>query len=126
MAELGRRLRLAVSLGEAELGDKSVQMPVAEASRAEPASQGAARGRIAADPEPARPAVVPAADESAAAPISPHGGGSNQSEPVVVDQLPSAEELAERLPAEVRTVLEELFRAKWTGVKRLRTEDLRN
>ena len=125
MAELGRRLRLAVPPGGEDSGDQSVQMPAAAPLRAGPASQGAAPGRIEADPEPARPAVAPAADESAMTPIPPDGGSGDQPEAVAVDQLPSVEELAQRLPAEVRTVMDELFRAQWTGVRRLRPEDLR-
>jgi hypothetical protein len=126
MAELGRRLRLAIPPVEEDSRDQSVQRPVAKAPRAEPASQRTAPGRIEADPEPVRPAVVLAADESAMAPIPPDGGSGEQPEVLVVDQLPSVEELAQRLPAEVRTVLEELFLAQWTGVRRLRPEDLKS
>jgi hypothetical protein len=60
------------------------------------------------------------------APIPPDGGSGEQPEVLVVDQLPSVEELAQRLPAEVRTVMEELFLAQWTGVRRLRPEDLKS
>jgi hypothetical protein len=35
------------------------------------------------------------------------------------------EELVKRLRPEVLAMMDELFRAKWTGVKRLRPEDLK-
>jgi hypothetical protein len=57
--------------------------------------------------------------------MSPVEIGS-QPDPPVVDELPPVEQLTQRIPAEVRTALDELFRAQWTGVKRLRPEDLRN
>jgi len=40
-------------------------------------------------------------------------------------ELPPVEELAGRLPPEVREALEELFRAKWAGVKRVAPADLK-
>jgi hypothetical protein len=43
----------------------------------------------------------------------------------MVDPLPTVEELANRLPTEVQAALDELFRAKWTAVRRLRPEDLK-
>jgi hypothetical protein len=42
------------------------------------------------------------------------------------DELPPVEELVKRLRPEVLATMEELFRAKWSGVKRLRPEDLKN
>jgi hypothetical protein len=42
------------------------------------------------------------------------------------DELPPVEELVRRLRPEVLTALDELFRAKWTSVKRLRPEDLKS
>jgi hypothetical protein len=41
------------------------------------------------------------------------------------DELPPVEDLAKRLRPEVMAALDELFRAKWTGVKRLRPGDLK-
>jgi hypothetical protein len=41
------------------------------------------------------------------------------------DELPPLEELVKRLRPEVLATMDELFRAKWTGVKRLRPEDLK-
>jgi hypothetical protein len=77
------------------------------------------------DQDPASPANAQAAGEPGMAPI-PSGGSASQFAPGAVDELPPVEELAQRLPAEVRTVMEELFRAKWTEVRRLRPEDLRS
>jgi hypothetical protein len=42
------------------------------------------------------------------------------------DELPPVEELVKRLRPEVLTALDELLRAKWTSVKRLRPEDLKS
>jgi len=42
------------------------------------------------------------------------------------DDLPPVEELVKRLPPEILTTMEELFRAEWTGVRRLRPEDLKD
>ncbi|HUL54447.1 MAG TPA: hypothetical protein VLT83_13670 [Opitutaceae bacterium] len=42
------------------------------------------------------------------------------------DELPPVEELVQRLRPEVLAALDELFRAKWTGVKRVRPEDLKS
>ena len=44
----------------------------------------------------------------------------------VPDELPPVEELVQRLRPEVLAALDELFRAKWTGVKRVRPEDLKS
>jgi len=41
------------------------------------------------------------------------------------ESLPPVEQLARRLPPEAAALLDELFRAKWTGVKRLRPGDLK-
>ncbi|MDD2764707.1 MAG: hypothetical protein PHE83_12115 [Opitutaceae bacterium] len=41
------------------------------------------------------------------------------------EALPPVEQLIQRLPPGVGATLDELFRAKWTGVKRLRPGDLK-
>jgi hypothetical protein len=53
---------------------------------------------------------------------------SEDGEPVgsAPDELPPVEELAKRLRPEVLSALDELFRAKWTRVKRLRPGDLKS
>jgi hypothetical protein len=126
MAELDRRLRLAVRLGRDEFEDHDVQTPMAAVPRAEPASGKADQQRDKKGPEPSRPAVAPASEKIPEIPVSFDGGSGDQPGPVAVDPMPSVEELSQRLPPEVRTALDELFRAQWTGVRRLRPEDLRH
>jgi hypothetical protein len=41
------------------------------------------------------------------------------------DELPPVEELAGRIPPEVRATMEELFRTEWTTVRRLRPTDVK-
>ena len=43
----------------------------------------------------------------------------------VVKSLPKLDELVERIPAETRELLEELFRAKFTTVRRVKKTDLK-
>ena len=59
----------------------------------------------------------PAGPESAVAPPESESGAE--------DQLPPLEELTRRIPPEVVAALEELFRARWTGVRRLRPGDVK-
>ena len=40
--------------------------------------------------------------------------------------LPKLDELVDRIPAESRELLEELFRAKFTTVRRIKQSDLKN
>ena len=54
------------------------------------------------------PGVVPASDDEAE------------------DELPPVEELVKRLPPEVLATLDELFRASWTEVKRIRPGALKS
>jgi hypothetical protein len=49
-----------------------------------------------------------------------------ESDDDVKEELPAVEELVKRLRPEALAALEELFRAKWTNVKRLRPEDLKS
>jgi len=51
---------------------------------------------------------------------------SNGTEPEsgAEEQLPAVDALTKRVPAEVAAALDELFRVKWTGVKRLRPGDV--
>jgi hypothetical protein len=125
MAELDRRLRLAVRLGREAFEGHDVQTPVAEVPRAEPVLAKAVQGRDKKEPEPSRTAVAPAAEQIPEIAVPPDDGSGEHPGPVAVDPLPSVEELSQRLPPEVRTTLEELFRAQWTAVRRLRPEDLR-
>ena len=52
---------------------------------------------------------------------------SNGTEPEngAEEQLPAVEALSKRVPAEVAATLDELFRVKWTGVRRVRPGDLK-
>jgi len=52
---------------------------------------------------------------------------SNGTEPEngAEEQLPAVDALAQRVPAEVASALDELFRVKWTGVRRMRPGDLK-
>ncbi len=65
----------------------------------------------------------PAETEAAGEPAL-NGTAGNGAEPK--DELPAPEELAARLSPDVRATMDELFRAKWTAVKRLRPGDLKN
>jgi hypothetical protein len=46
--------------------------------------------------------------------------------PVVGDKLPPLEELVARVPAGVRAALDDLFRAKFTTVRRITPESLKH
>ncbi len=92
----------------------------------EQGGRGASVVRQEGELDPAWPAAVPGTDETAMMPIPPGGDSGGQAEAGADEQPPPVEELVNRLPPEVRTVLEELFRAKWTEVKRLRPEDLQS
>jgi hypothetical protein len=63
-----------------------------------------------AEPPPAEP------ESTATGPESENGAE---------DQLPPVEELTRRIPPEVVAAMDELFRAQWTGVRRLRPGDLK-
>jgi len=122
MSELDRRLRLAAGVA----GDFSVDpgAPAQETSTA--ASQQSqpetpATVRIERDLESASPAV----EGPDLQPLE-YGSRGEQPDPAAASKLPSVEELSQRVSPEVRALLDELFRAQWTEVRRLRPEDLRN
>lgn len=127
MAELDRRLRRAVSPGRGDSGEPGARTPAEEKTGVKPVPDGSAAARLGTDskPEPAWPADTRDGGEPETEQI-PSGDSASQFDPGEVDKLPSIEELTQRLPPEVRAALDELFRAKWTGVKRLRPEDLRS
>jgi hypothetical protein len=126
MLELERRLRRAAPPRRLDSEDLGVRTPLKKAAGAEPDARSTTSVRPGADPESARPAARVVVEESAMAPAPPDDGSGEQPEADAVDPLPTVEELANRVPAEARAVLEELFRAKWTAVRRLRPEDLRS
>jgi hypothetical protein len=51
--------------------------------------------------------------------------GPESSQPVE-GELPALEDLVKRISPEVLATMDELFRAKWTGVRRVRPENLKN
>ena len=61
---------------------------------------------------------------------APAGAGAPVEEPdlspAVEADLPSMDELVKRIPPEVLATMDELFRAKWTAVRRLQPGDLKN
>ena len=126
MVELDRRLRRAARPEGADSDESGTRTTLKKAPEIEKEALHDAGVQRKADPEPAWPAVAPGADHPAIAPIPSGVGSGEQPESGGVDQLPSVEELANRLPPEVRKVLDELFRAKWTEVRRLRPEDLQS
>jgi hypothetical protein len=126
MVELDRRLRRAARPEGADSDESGTRTTLKKAPGIEKDALHDAVVQRKADPEPAWPAVARGADHPAITPIPSSVGSGEQPEAGVVDQLPSVEELANRLPPEVRTVLDELFRAKWTEVRRLRPEDLQS
>jgi hypothetical protein len=46
-------------------------------------------------------------------------------EPTDLSPLPSLEELVQRIPAEARAALDDLFRAKFSGVRRVSKKSLK-
>lgn len=102
-------------------------MPAADRSRVgDVAAAATLDGATAAEPnaveDVAGPPEEPVSEESEILPAMDENG-----EPVggATHELPPVEDLAKRLRPEVLTALDELFRAKWTGVKRLRPGDLK-
>ena len=57
------------------------------------------------------------------APSAATAGLANK--PTDLSPLPSLEELVQRIPADARAVLDELFRAKFTGVRRVSKKSLK-
>jgi hypothetical protein len=56
-------------------------------------------------------------------PLVATAGSAN--EPTDLSPLPSLEELVQRIPAEARAALDDLFRAKFTGVRRVSKKSLK-
>ncbi len=85
---------------------------------APPAAAAAAPSEAAAD----QLGEAPAAPEIENPPAVAEGPEAAESAP---DELPPLEELAGRIPPDVRAIMEELFRTEWTTVRRLRPTDLK-
>jgi hypothetical protein len=62
------------------------------------------------------------ADQRVQGIVSPAGPAS---EPTDLSPLPSLEELVQRIPAEARAALDDLFRAKFSGVRRVSKKSLK-
>jgi hypothetical protein len=117
MAELDRRLRLAVA---------GPQGPDRAGGRVEEGALAATMEGVAPeDPGAGADTAVPPGDRAIEEPevllaVEDGAPAGNAAE-----ELPPVEDLAKRLRPEVLAALDELFRAKWTGVKRLRPGDLK-
>jgi hypothetical protein len=118
MAELDRRLRLAAKPAQAGAEGATPNERGVDENAVDQTLEGAGL------PQP--DAVVPTDDRASAEPevqaAMDEDGGPGGS---AADELPPVEDLAKRLRPEVLAALDELFRAKWTGVKRLRPSDLK-
>jgi hypothetical protein len=113
---LEARLRLRLAHPEASGGPPAALADVTEAVAApaarpprEPAAEGAAE-RLAPGPAELTP------EEAEMLSAEPIGAGMDRE---VDDVLPSLDELTGRVPPAVVAAMDELFRAKWTEVRRL-------
>jgi hypothetical protein len=57
--------------------------------------------------------------------IIPPVAAAGSAEPTDLSPLPSLEELVQRIPAEARAALDDLFRAKFSGVRRVSKKSLK-
>jgi hypothetical protein len=57
--------------------------------------------------------------------IVPPVATAGSAEPTDLSPLPSLEELVQRIPAEARAALDDLFRAKFSGVRRVSKKSLK-
>ena len=122
MAELDRRLRLAAKPAEAGAeGPTPTWRGVDEVAATETLERA-----MLPEPDAVMDAAVPP-DERAIAETEVRSAMDENGGPAgsAADELPPVEDLAKRLRPEVLAALDELFRAKWTGVKRLRPGDLK-
>jgi hypothetical protein len=113
MAELERRLAAApepvrAAAPAAGFPEEPGSPPPGEAEEAAFLAEAGARG---GDPVMTMPEPPPG--EAAAAPAAPEA------------PLPALDELVARIPAEVRATLDELFRARFSDVRRAREKDLK-
>jgi hypothetical protein len=65
------------------------------------------------------------ADQRGQGIVPPVGTAGSANEPTDLSPLPSLEELVQRIPAEARAALDDLFRAKFTGVRRISKKSLK-
>ena len=57
--------------------------------------------------------------------VPPAATAGSANEPTDLSPLPSLEELVQRIPAEARAALDDLFRAKFSGVRRVSKKSLK-
>jgi hypothetical protein len=65
------------------------------------------------------------ADQRVQGIVPPVATAGSASEPTDLSPLPSLEELVQRIPAEARAALDDLFRAKFSGVRRVSKKSLK-
>jgi hypothetical protein len=65
------------------------------------------------------------ADQRGQGVVPPVGTAGSANEPTDLSPLPSLEELVQRIPAEARAALDDLFRAKFSGVRRVSKKSLK-
>jgi hypothetical protein len=110
-----------------ELATESVEDDVTEA-RIEPA---AANGIAALPSDESSPWPGMAdeasflADQRGQGIVQPVATAGSANEPTDLSPLPSLEELVQRIPAEARAALDDLFRAKFSGVRRVSKKSLK-
>jgi hypothetical protein len=133
MATLEARLQGALQVSQVT----SDRLQVTRESAAEPVDEDVAVAQT--EPTAANGIAALPADETAPWPgstdeasfladqrvqgIVPPAASAN--EPTDLSPLPSLEELVQRIPAEARAALDDLFRAKFTGVRRVSKKSLK-
>jgi hypothetical protein len=65
------------------------------------------------------------ADQRVQGIVPPAATAGSANEPTDLSPLPSLEELVQRIPAEARAALDDLFRAKFSGVRRVSKKSLK-
>jgi hypothetical protein len=135
MAELEERLALRVALQAPQVASDRLQVTRGSAAEVVEEDVAVARtesnervGDAALHPEPEAP--WPGSTDEASfladqrvSGIIPPAGSAN--EPTDLSPLPSLEELVQRIPAEARAALDDLFRAKFSGVRRVSKKSLK-
>jgi hypothetical protein len=139
MAELEVRLAKRVALQAPQVASDRLQVTrgsaaveVVEEDVAVASSESVERvGDAALHPEPEAPWPGMAdeasflADQRGQGIVPPVAAAGSENEPTDLSPLPSLEELVQRIPAEARAALDDLFRAKFTGVRRISKKSLK-
>jgi len=115
MAALERRLALRVS----QRPEESAAEPVEEGVTVAPTENGIV-GKDDSAPWPGTADEASfLAEQRVQGVVPPAATAGPANEPTDLSPLPSLEELVQRIPAEARAALDDLFRAKFTGVRRV-------